>query len=117
MSALAFAQFPLSPNETLTTAFTTVTLDPFPDEPLDVVLSPLLFDSMTKDQIKALTPDQAQKLLVSVNACKCCADHSIRKPKIYKPWYMPPNAKPYHVKSCECCCRQIARDICRNCPK
>lgn len=48
--------------------------------------------------------NEIQKKLDILNTCMCCDDHNTRKPTVFK---------QYRVKSCECRCRQEARDLCR----
>jgi hypothetical protein len=107
-----------------TVTFAPVTFDPSLVNPQDNEPSLPLF-YMSISQINDLTPDEAKNMLVILNNCNCCKRHTLRKPKKYKPWNMPstnkwnmPSSKESDsIISCQCCCRQTARFICRNCPE
>ncbi len=57
----------------------------------------------------------AQNILTNL-VCNCCAEHQINKPIIFKKFVETGIPNQDKRKTCLCRCRQLSREICRQCP-
>lgn len=54
----------------------------------------------------------AERYLTTLQTCRCCDRHQIRKPATISDWCEYPISDS-HDDSCDCRCRHLARHICR----
>ena len=57
----------------------------------------------------------AQNILSNL-VCNCCAEHQINKPIIFEKFVETGIPNKDKRKICLCRCRQLSREICRQCP-